>query len=486
MIHEISNTTHSTPYQDSDMEKKAGEGENVKEAFVALLQGILGILPGNKGVAEVVDAPKMTDERKKEEESNKETQEDSSREAEVSSARTEKTQTFDGTSKTKNENVSSHKENDLPEKLKTVKNEATEEKSTNHTARSLKEESADTSHTSLKVNTEHMQKSERVEIKAFSEKFSTATEHSEAAKSPSNVQGEARELHNEYRQSDEGHIASSNGQAQAKERNHVSGEMHKTFQDIAKHLDMVLPDEKPEVKNDIAKAVLNMLVADTQEAASSVLEEYLTQQNHMSPLLSLAGILQEYQAADTKSLSGVKSDTGAMTTIGKGVSDKMQSLTRVLRAEAGAEARQQTYVEKVKEVLARVAQSRTSDSVTVKIDPPHLGEVTVRVVQKGKEVYAKLSADSSEVEQVLRTKMNELNNILQNLGYKADQVHVTIGTDAQETPFFSNAFSGGRQEGWGTREEKRKFVMQGESGTTASGLTTAIHANRMIEEGWVA
>ncbi len=155
------------------------------------------------------------------------------------------------------------------------------------------------------------------------------------------------------------------------------------------------------------------------------------------------------------------------------------------KAASGLPAKDQAkVVEQVKELLQKAIQNRDSNTITVRVNPPELGMMTVKVTQRESQLYARIIPESQEVEQVLRNKVAEVTNVLSAAGLKPDQVHVSIGrerTDAeafQFQQFMSRSDSGQRQES-GERQGARKE--QSMSGTSMRNSEELV-----ADLGWVA
>ncbi len=142
------------------------------------------------------------------------------------------------------------------------------------------------------------------------------------------------------------------------------------------------------------------------------------------------------KASDSSAVFGLQ----AKSTLDKTSTERLSS-SSVQKRSADAQA----FVDKVKEVLNNLAASKSNDSITIKIDPPHLGEITVRVSQKLGEIHAKIMPESKEVEKTLIAQSSELSLVLQALGFREDQVKVTIGRQGEDFAHYKgqdeNAFS---------------------------------------------
>lgn len=90
--------------------------------------------------------------------------------------------------------------------------------------------------------------------------------------------------------------------------------------------------------------------------------------------------------------------------------------------------------------------------ITIKLDPPSLGKIDMRVMTHENQVRAVMVAESREVKMVIERDIDSLRNTLNNNGLKVDQITVTTaGEDSR--PRFENfaqnagANNGGRQGG---------------------------------------
>jgi flagellar hook-length control protein FliK len=149
-------------------------------------------------------------------------------------------------------------------------------------------------------------------------------------------------------------------------------------------------------------------------------------------------------------------------------------------------AQAQVMIDKVKAVIEQAAVNKTNDSITVKIDPPHLGELTVKVSEKKGQIYAKITPESKEVEEVLRSQARELSLVIQALGYKEEDVEVSIGT---ATPDFYRAFSHHDSANSGfsnsnTGLNKSRFGVLGNSEQTGINIDNNLTSEDLV--GWVA
>lgn len=500
MLNEISNNSHSTQYAPKASEDS--KGENVKEVFISLLQGLFGINPAKPHAQEAVEAPRLAEEKLKEKEDapvekNDSERKDSLPREEVRTSKepsVNKSETLVHPTEAKNVQEENKFVSTTVEQFSGKSEESTKSEIPSHIASQKSVEDSSVKMEHVQENLANMKKS--VSNNTESTKAQVPqTENPVKNVAAENVAPTAKVENTDVALTQQEVLDTEVAAAKQKvspESKNAGGsleEYKKVFKDISEKVKEILPEESTESQNEVAKALFNTLVQNGNAQAALQTEQAKLAGEMPANLLPVFRAFQEGNAGELKSLLGIKSDVDASTLAGKGLTEKTLTFGKTARMEAGSEVKQQSYVEKVKEVLARMAQTKTTDSVTVKIDPAHLGEITVKIVQKGKEVYAKLSAESAEVEQVLRSKASEINGILQNLGYKADEVHVSIGKDAEETPLFSSTFSDNQRGTWGGSEERKNFVMQSVSAKNVEmSMGTAPFASgaAVVDNGWVA
>lgn len=149
-------------------------------------------------------------------------------------------------------------------------------------------------------------------------------------------------------------------------------------------------------------------------------------------------------------------------------------------------AQAQVMIDKVKGVLEQAAINKTNDTITVKVEPANLGELTVKVSEKNGQIHAKITPESKEVEDILRSQSRELSMVIQALGYKEEDVQVSIGS---ASPDFYSSFSqsgGFSAEYGGLNKQAQKAGLASRNGGKESGIN--IDNNLTSEDlvGWIA
>lgn len=144
-------------------------------------------------------------------------------------------------------------------------------------------------------------------------------------------------------------------------------------------------------------------------------------------------------------------------------------------------------LEKVKELLAKATQNRDGNSLTLKLNPRELGEITVKVTQRDNNIYARITPDSPEIESMLRHKAAELTQVLIQAGIKADQLHISIGQERTEAESFKfSEFLSGQQN---SRQNELFSDKSKQEVTENPAVKKAFNnqaKNSNIDLGWIA
>ena len=101
-------------------------------------------------------------------------------------------------------------------------------------------------------------------------------------------------------------------------------------------------------------------------------------------------------------------------------------------------------VGKIQEMIENTNKTRVSQSMVIRLDPPQLGEVTLKITQKEDKIFARIIPESKEIEALLRGKSEEIRNILANSGIKTENINLSFGFDnfEREANSFEKMFAG--------------------------------------------
>lgn len=99
-------------------------------------------------------------------------------------------------------------------------------------------------------------------------------------------------------------------------------------------------------------------------------------------------------------------------------------------------------LEKVEAVLKKASESKDGTMISLRLDPPSLGNIKVDVTFKEGALHARLSAENAQVLQLLREKAPDLQVILRKLGLDVDRVSVSVNSGDQGAFFDDSGQSG--------------------------------------------
>lgn len=149
---------------------------------------------------------------------------------------------------------------------------------------------------------------------------------------------------------------------------------------------------------------------------------------------------------------------------------------------------QTKIIDRIKQIAEEISVNKTSNSVVLRLDPPELGEMLVKITQRSDQLFAKIQAESPEVEQTLKQNMPEVIQALTVTGFKAENIHVQIGQEPTESDLFafSQNFSSGKGSENQAGESKQGGLGQFQQAKQQmeSALPAAVDVT--AEVGWVA
>lgn len=195
------------------------------------------------------------------------------------------------------------------------------------------------------------------------------------------------------------------------------------------------------------------------------------------------------QAATGGGESGAKAVLNAMG-MGSESSASTHSGDRAKAAQRMAPSMQAKLIQRISQIVESVVKNRDNNTLVVRLDPPELGQLTVKLTQRGDELYARITPENQEVEHMLKQRASEISGVLAQTGLKMDNVHVTIGSERSEADSFGfrDLLARNQQQGdsghggqeWGGRERGRPV-----SGGRASAAPM-FSAQRQDDPAWIA
>ena len=158
-------------------------------------------------------------------------------------------------------------------------------------------------------------------------------------------------------------------------------------------------------------------------------EEDAGAQQVFAPLMQTA--VNEGAVARQGALTGAEAVSKVDGVVAKSGEGKSQTENNTREQAKGPEQmprkQQVRVINKIQEVLEQAIRTRDSNTIVVRLDPPKLGAMTIKLTHRGDELFGKISPDNPEVESLLRARINELVHILTASGIDAQNIHLSIG-----------------------------------------------------------
>jgi flagellar hook-length control protein FliK len=142
-------------------------------------------------------------------------------------------------------------------------------------------------------------------------------------------------------------------------------------------------------------------------------------------------------------------------------------------------------IDRIEKSLKGLVETKEAKSVSLRLDPPSLGSMTVEISFRDGELHARLAPELPQVAAVLRERSHELHAALRKMGLSVDQVRVSIESGRHG---FDSGSNGSSRDG-GQRGAHR-FDGSSDWGAVESDVGMQDLSNRYgvgsIESGWVA
>ncbi len=92
-------------------------------------------------------------------------------------------------------------------------------------------------------------------------------------------------------------------------------------------------------------------------------------------------------------------------------------------------SQQASVLERVQKALEASVLRRDPNTLVIRMTPPDLGEVMVKLTKRADQLFARFQPESQAVETVLRGRLPELAQALGASGLKAENIHISFGPE---------------------------------------------------------
>ncbi|MCC6933474.1 MAG: flagellar hook-length control protein FliK [Deltaproteobacteria bacterium] len=144
---------------------------------------------------------------------------------------------------------------------------------------------------------------------------------------------------------------------------------------------------------------------------------------------------------------------------------------------------QDQIIEKLQQMIETAAKIRNGSTMTVRLDPPELGNLTMKLTHRADQIFARIIPETADVEAMLRNRSNDLVALLVNCGFKADNVHISFG---QEVVNYDSASFGQMMNEQGFNGSQNEFNGQGGESAQSWIAKNTVTPDKAAQTGWVA
>ncbi len=237
-------------------------------------------------------------------------------------------------------------------------------------------------------------------------------------------------------------------------------------------------DEDPSLNNDKKTILSNMLSFSTNtDSVSQNLD-----------LTSLGDFLQgnmqnpNYENSSMMNLTKKFEDTQDIMKIISGTNTDSNNILSAKESIKTLDSIASTRVmERVEEALKAVSKSKDGSTISLRLDPPSLGEVKIDVTMKDGILFARLQADSNDVENLLKNKSLELQQVLQDAGLDVDSINVYIASKDSEED--KNQSSNSNNE---DKKENKKIIFSDDLENASESTIKNESEPKMQASKWIA
>ncbi len=196
---------------------------------------------------------------------------------------------------------------------------------------------------------------------------------------------------------------------------------------------------------------------------------------------------QDGKTLDTNSRTNSSLGTESINTSKKG-NLKTFSLTK---AKTHSSSLQDKIIERIQSMLKNAKSTKNGTSMVVRLDPPQLGKVTVKLTQRSDQLFAKIIPESKDVERTLKSRSADIVNSLVSSGFKVENINLSFGANEEvihSSSHFSEMFNNNKNEEQNKNNQNKKtnnFIGEFSSNKNLA-QSSNYNYNRAQESGWIA
>jgi flagellar hook-length control protein FliK len=150
---------------------------------------------------------------------------------------------------------------------------------------------------------------------------------------------------------------------------------------------------------------------------------------------------------------------------------------------------QEKIIDRVQEMLKKIRETQSGNSLTVKLEPDTLGAITVKITQRGGDLFARIVSDKPEVEATIKDQISQLQQALSSIGFKSERVHILVSSPSSENAgsFFDSLLNRGEEQSKNFSQQNSPQFSQGSfAGDKSHSVAIGKALAKSEENGWVA
>lgn len=124
-----------------------------------------------------------------------------------------------------------------------------------------------------------------------------------------------------------------------------------------------------------------------------------------------------------------ETDKASAVSVQTAKSDQTQAQSNARAANSSRQTFERMVLDQVVDKARIIVRPNGASSMVIKLDPPSLGKIDMRIDVKDGSVRAAIVADSKEVKAAIEGNIENLKNSLNANGLKVDEISVTVGGD---------------------------------------------------------
>ena len=141
--------------------------------------------------------------------------------------------------------------------------------------------------------------------------------------------------------------------------------------------------------------------------------------------------------------------------------ESVPNLTALQQASESSEPPSAAQPVRAQDIIAQIADLRNAQTdpagrVKIVLDPPNLGTVEMDIIIRGDRVNAVMTAETSEVRQILQAHADDMKQALSDQGFRIDRIEVKQSEEKGNQQWTGGSHEGNQQQDGGYRQRRER------------------------------